>query len=164
MLKAFEVDPTTFQLLCKNVADNSLNVETYNCALWDEDTNVDFFVDSHRPGSLLMSIYGSRINGERITVPANKLSAFIRAPVDFLKLDVEGSEHRVLRELVGSGTLALIRQMVVEYHHRIGDQKSSLGGFLLMLEQAGFEYQIHAALYPVTSKNAFQDMLIVAYR
>jgi len=32
------------------------------------------------------------------------------------------------------------------------------------LEQAGFEYQIHAALYPVTSKDVFQDMIIGAYR
>jgi hypothetical protein len=104
------------------------------------------------------------LKGVRIKVPARKLSEFIEERVEFLKLDVEGSEHRVLRDLVGSGKIALIRQMVVEYHHRIGQQKSCLAEFLLMLEQAGFEYQIHAALYPVTSKNVFQDMLIAAYR
>ena len=163
-VKAFEADPTTFQLLCKNAVDNRLDLETYNYALWDENTDVDFYVDSRNPGSLLMSAHGSRLEGERIKVPARKLSGFIEEPVDFLKLDVEGSEHRVLRDLVGSGKIALIRQMVIEYHHRIGQQKSSLAEFLLMLEQTGFEYQIHAALYPVTSKNVFQDMLIAAYR
>jgi FkbM family methyltransferase len=163
-VKAFEADPTTFQLLCRNTADNGLNLETYNCALWDEDTEVDFFVDPSNPGSPLMSAYGSRLKGESIKVPARKLSGFIEEPVDFLKLDVEGSEHRVVRDLVSSGKITLIRQMVVEYHHRIGHQRSCLAEFLLMLEQARFEYQIHAALYPVTSKNVFQDMLIIAYR
>jgi hypothetical protein len=51
---------------------------------------------------------------------------------------------------------------VIEYHHHIGNQFSSLAGFLSQLEHAGFEYQVHASLYPVTSKYVFQDVLIGA--
>lgn len=161
---AFEPDPGTFRLLQENISRNNLDVETYNCALWDQDTQVDFYVDPANPGGLLMSTDKSRAKGEPIKVAAKKLSEFIDSNVDFLKLDVEGAEHRVMCDLLQSGKLKAIQQMVIEYHHRLGQQKSSLGAFLSMLERAGFEYQIHAGLYPVASKGIFQDILIAAYQ
>ena len=163
-IMAFEPDPDTFQLLVKNIASNGLDIQAHNCALWDKDEDLDFFIDDREPGSLLMSAYASRINGKCIRVQARKLSDFIEEQVDFLKIDVEGSEQRILEELIGSGKIANVRQMVVEYHHRIAHHKSSLAEFLRLLEQAGFEYQIHGVLYPVTSKHFFQDLLIGAYR
>jgi FkbM family methyltransferase len=161
---AFEPDPTTFQLLKQNIMRNHLDVEAHNCALWDGNEEVDFVVDSNNPGALLMSTDNCRMKGRTIRVPARRLSDFILDSVDFLKLDVEGAEHRVLSELVQANKIRRIRQMIVEYHHRIGRRKSDLGRFLAMLENAGFEYQIHAAIYPVTSKNLYQDILIAAYQ
>jgi FkbM family methyltransferase len=163
-VRAFEPDPATFRLLQQNLTRNHLDIETYNYALWDEDGDLQFYVDSASPGSLLMSADVSRLNAQPIKVSARKLSTFIDGPVDFLKLDVEGAEHRVLGDLAQAGKLKLIRRMVVEYHHRIGQQKSCLAGFLRQLEEAGFEYQIHAARYPVTSQSVFQDVLIGAYQ
>ncbi len=160
---AFEPDPATFQLLQTNVARNALDIEMYNFALWDNDVEVDFFVDPSNPGNLSMSTEVSRLKGEAIKVQGRKLSQFIQGTVDFVKLDVEGAEHRVINDLVQTEKIKFIRQMVIEYHHRIGFQKSCLAEFLLLLEEAGFEYQIHAALYPVTSKGTFQDVLISAY-
>jgi hypothetical protein len=109
-----------------------------------------------------MSTDPSRAKAQMIKVPARKLSNFIDGPIDFLKLDVEGAEHRVLHDLVETGKLKQIRQMAIEYHHRIGNQKSRLSPFLHILEDAGFEYQIHAPRFPVTSNGVFQDMLISA--
>jgi FkbM family methyltransferase len=163
-VQAFEPDPATFQLLKRNIARNMLDVEIHNCALWDENTEVDFFPDSTDPGGLLMSTVASRCKGERVKVPGRRLSDFIDGTIDFVKLDVEGAEHRVLSELVQSGRVQAIRAIVIEYHHRLGGQKSCLAEFLLMLEHAGFEYQIHAGLYPASSNGVFQDMLIAAYR
>ena len=161
---AFEPDPSTFRMLQENIVRNNLDIKTHNCALWDQDTQVAFFVDPSNPGGLLMSTDNSRANGKRITVPAKRLSEFIDSDVDFLKLDVEGAEHRVICDLVRSGKLSAIQQMVIEYHHKLGHQKSNLSIFLSMLEHAGFEYQIHAGLYPVASKSTFQDILIAAYQ
>lgn len=163
-VRAFEPDPSTFELLKQNLARNGVDVEPHNCALWDQDGEVDFFVDPNNPGTLLMSTEVSRLKGKSIQVPARRLSNFIDGPVDFLKLDVEGAEHRVLGDLVQTGKISAIRQMVVEYHHRIGERKSCLAEFLHRLEKAGFEYQIHAAVYPISSRDVFQDMLIGAYR
>jgi FkbM family methyltransferase len=161
-IRAFEPDPTTFKLFQTNLSANQLDVEANNCALWDENGELDFYVDSSDPGSLLMSTDPSRAKAQVIKVPARKLSDFIDGPIDFLKLDVEGAEHRVLHDLVETGKLKLIRQLAIEYHHRIGNQKSCLSPFLQSLEGAGFEYQIHAPRFPVTSNSVFQDMLISA--
>lgn len=163
-IEAFEPDPNTFTLLERNVARNRLtDVVTHNCALWDENGQVDFFVDLAQPGSLHMSTDQTRLAGEHILVPSRKLSDFVQGPIDFLKIDVEGAEHRILCDLVASGKLEFVRQMVIEYHHHIGEQRSRLAGFLQQLEQAGFEYQIHASLYPVNSQGLSQDILIAAY-
>ena len=62
---------------------------------------------------------------------------FITGPIDFLKLDVEGAEHRVLCDLLSCGKAQWIKQMVVEYHHHIGDERSRLANFLRQLEEAG---------------------------
>ena len=164
-IEAFEPDPTTFAVLKRNVTQNRLTgVVTHNCALWSENGEIDFFVDPTTPGSLLMSTDSSRLGGKVIQVPSRRLSDFILGPVDLLKLDVEGAEHRVLCDLLSSGKAQSIKQIVIEYHHRMENERSCLADFLRQLEQAGFEYQIHASLFPVTSRGIFQDVLIGAYR
>jgi len=164
-IEAFEPDPTTFAVLKRNVTQNRLpNVVTHNCALWSDDGEIEFFVDRTTPGSLLMSTDSSRLEGEAIKIPGRRLSDCVSGPMDFLKLDVEGAEHRILCDLLSSGKSQFVKQMVIEYHHHIGNERSCLADFLRLLEQAGFEYQIHASLFPVTSKGVFQDVLIGAYR
>jgi len=162
---AFEPGPEAFAVLEKNIARNGLTeVTAHNCALWDEDGEIDFFTDTADPGALLMSADISRLAGPAIRVPSRRLSEFIQARIDLLKVDVEGAEHRILSDLIASGKIQYIDQMVIEYHHHIGKQGSRLGQFLGQLEEAGFDYQIHTSLWPVTAKNVFQDMLIGAYR
>ena len=63
-IQAFEPDPQTFLLLEHNIARNRLNVEPHNCALWNEDAELDFFVDLRKPGSLSMSTNRSRLDGK----------------------------------------------------------------------------------------------------
>lgn len=164
-IEAFEPDPGTFELLQNNVRRNGLtDVTTHNCALWDKSGNIDFFIDPLVPGSLGMSTDPLRLNGKRIQVPSRELSEFVQGPVDFLKLDVEGAEDRIVDDLVSSGKINFIREMVIEYHHHIGNHRSCLAEFLRKLECAQFEYQIQATLNPPFSKGRPQDVLITAYR
>jgi FkbM family methyltransferase len=164
---AFEADPATFRLLKRNIEKNQLkDVSAHNVALWDENGRIPFFVNAGEPGSLLMSTRANRIPAQEkeITVDARRLSEFIDAPVELLKLDVEGSEARVIADLLESGKLDFVRQMIVEYHHNIPNETPRLGSFLSNLESAGLEYQFNGWLFSPLARNVFQDVLIYAYR
>ena len=73
--------------------------------------------------------------GEAVRVPAVRLSRYVTKPVDFLKLDVEGSELPVLRDLASSGAIGQIRQMVIEFHHHMSPDVDNLSECLSILEQ-----------------------------
>jgi FkbM family methyltransferase len=164
-IKCFEPDPATFSLLDRNILGNSLDrVEPFNVALWNEDCMIDFFSSAADPGSLLMSTNAARMKAPSIQVEGRRLSGFIDCEVDFLKLDVEGAEHRVLHDLAESGKLQLVRQMAIEYHHRIPGERSALSRFLRILEENGFEYQIVASGFPDPTMPRFQDIMIYAQR
>jgi phosphoribosylcarboxyaminoimidazole (NCAIR) mutase len=49
-----------------------------------------------------------------------------------------------MNELSESGKLRCIREMGIEYHHRIASEHSTMSSFLRILEQNGFDYQIVA--------------------
>lgn len=165
-IHAFEPDPDTFSVLNHNIAQNCLrDVSAHNVLLADVDGESSFYVCNEVPGSLMMSRFSDRLQTSReIRVKAVRLSNYIEEPVDLLKLDVEGAEFDILRELLSSGKLALIRRMVIEYHHKIADRPAEMSEFLALLEEAGFEYQIAANCDPVLSENKYQDILVGAYR
>jgi FkbM family methyltransferase len=163
-LKCFEPDPATFSLLQRNICDNRLRgIETFNIALWDENSSVELFRDPASQGALLMSTSAARMRGPAITVPARKLSEFIDCEVDFLKLDVEGAELRIMRELSDSGKLQSVREMAVEYHHRLPGEPSAMSAFLGIMEENGFEYQIAAGGFPDPTARRIQDVMIYAW-
>ena len=41
------------------------------------------------------------------------LSTYLTEPVDFLKMDIEGAEDQVLKDLNETGKLALVREIVL---------------------------------------------------
>jgi FkbM family methyltransferase len=164
-IQCFEPDPTTFALLERNLSANRLTgITSHNLALWNEDTEVPFFCDPAAPGNLLMSTNANRAKGLRTMVAARRLSAYIEGQIDLLKLDVEGAELRVLQELADSGTISRIRQMIIEYHHKIPGESSSMSRMLRILEDEDFEYQITASGFPLARPERFQDVMIYAYQ
>lgn len=166
-LHSFEADPATSEILRFNVEQNHLeDVTVSNILLTDHGGSEKFYVASETPGSLMMSSTPSRFATDRreITVNAGRLSEYIDGRIDLLKLDVEGSEFGVMQELVSSGKIAHIAKMIIEYHHRIGNESSRLGSFLGLLEDAGFEYYIDARFNRMSEESSFQDILIGASR
>ncbi len=99
-----------------------------------------------------------------MSVPQERLSSFFDQEIDFLKLDVEGAETGVLRDLIAADSLRHIRQLSIEYHHHIDAADDSFSKFLGALEQQGFGYQIKAQLLPGKPAGHFQDILVAAYR
>ena len=112
-----------------------------------------------------MSVFRDRMAGETVRVPAVRLSSYVTGPVDFLKLDVEGSELPVLRDLVKSRAISRIGQMVIEFHHHMNPGVDNLSECLAILEAHGFGYQLTSGrVYTPITRGQFQDVLVHAYR
>lgn len=163
VIHGFEPDPVTFALLDKNIKSNNLSgVHLHNVAVSDREEEISFYTDE-TPGSLLMSVIKGRMSSKEIKIPTIRFVDFIADyKVNFLKIDIEGHENVVFADLAASKALSKIDEMIIEYHHNITGEKSKLSGFLSLLEQSGFNYQIDGSTVPIYTKK-FQDILIYAY-
>jgi FkbM family methyltransferase len=160
---AFEPDPGTFELLKENVRANRLEgVTEINKALYDAEGSTELHYDPAGSGSLLMSLYGT-LQGSR-RVETVMLSRYIDEPVDLLKMDIEGAEDAVLRDLSAQGKMALIRQLIVEYHHQLPGKQDGLAEFLGILSRNGFSYEIGGGTTPGPRKSGPQYFIIHARR
>jgi len=162
---AFEPDDDAFSCLEANVRGNGLKSVSINkIALSGSAGKINFYYNKDEPGSRTMSTLRQRMPGEARTVEAAPLSSYIDKEVDFLKMDIEGAEQAVLEELRSSGRLCRVKQMAIEYHHHIQAGEDSLSKMLVILEDAGFGYQVTGALARPFQSGKFQDILIYAYR
>ncbi len=166
---AFEPDPETFALLKDNVERNGLaDVHLHNVALCDRDGAVEFFVPQGGHGSLVMGLVPGRIpeaERRRIVVDGRRLSTYLEGrDVDFLKMDVEGAERPVFGELARAGALPRVKEMVVEYHHNLEGTTAGFAGFLQLLQDSGYAYQLDATRGAAELAAEFQDVLVWACR
>lgn len=166
---AFEPDKKTFEILKKNVSQNKLkNVHLFNSAISDKNGKIDFFVDLKKPGSGIMSTKQERNPKDKITVDCLSLSSLIKnknlLKIDYVKMDIEGSENEVIQDLDKNKQLKNIAKFSIEYHHKIKGHKSQLGKFLQIFENNNFEYQIDTRFIPSNAEDEFQDVLLYIYR
>jgi FkbM family methyltransferase len=93
---AFEPQPTLHKILCANLVLNSIpNVLTYAMALGDCEGECLIPVLDYSQSNNFGGI-GMDMVEEGEAVPLSKLDAFQLERVDFIKLDVEGFESKVL--------------------------------------------------------------------
>ncbi len=135
---AFEPDEKNFELLAKNVASFGYSDVTIRKeAVWNENTTLLFSNDSSM---------SSKIQSENtITskeVIATRLKDFLNRPVDFLKIDIEGAEYTVLKDIADD--LPMVNNMFLEYH---GDfnQNDELLHIIGIIKAAGFNFYIKEA-------------------
>lgn len=162
---AFEPDPETFGILQKNVERNSLpDVHLVNQAISGHEGEAPLYYHDDRAGAATASLVSARGGTRSRVVPTTRLSSFIDAPVDLLKLDVEGAEFDVLRDLAVTHKIDLIGRLVIEYHHNIESGRDRLSEMLDLLERNGFGYQIETRpLKRPIRERSFQDVLLYAY-
>ncbi len=137
---AFEPDKTNFSLLQKNISSFGLtNIDLRNEAVWKENTTLRFAQE----GSMSSKI---ETNGDAASnnsqVTATRLLDVMTRKVDFLKLDIEGAEYEVLKDI--SSKLGLIENMFIEYHG-LFSQNKELNEILQMVTGSGFSYYIKEA-------------------
>ena len=136
----FEPDESAFELLKKNIVANNLaDIEPIQAGLSDREGVVAFSPDGSDGGRILPDAQKAAAPRSIRTV---KLSDFIAKPVEMLKLNIEGQEWPVLRELEQSGKLTQVRRIILEYHGWPGGRQS-LGDILNLLDRAGFRYLLH---------------------
>lgn len=137
---AFEPDGKNFELLSKNIsAYNFDSVELRKEAVWIENTQL-FFQNDGNMGSKIIDKQNNK--EENVKVNAVRLKDLITEPVDMLKIDIEGAEFQVLKDI--QNVLVVVRNIFLEYHGSFA-QNSELNEILQILTNAGFSYYIKEA-------------------
>lgn len=131
----FEPDKLALYFLRRNISQNRLRyVRVIPAALGSKEGSA-FFLPTGTDSSHLQP-------GAGVKVPLVRLSRFITSPVDFLKLNIEGSELEVLSDLESSDRLKFIRQLCLEWHS-FPRSPQNLDQVLSLLTRNGFSYLIN---------------------
>ncbi len=149
---AFEPEPKSFDILCKNIEINGFNNTVITCqkALLDRDGKVDFNVyEEHVAGSSIFvdnSIFGSEPHKKRsISVQATTLDAFLgnNVKVDLIKMDAEGAEPFIFKGMKNviknSSNLKIIMEFAPTHIEATGESPRN---FLQSLKNAGFKIML----------------------
>lgn len=170
-VKCFEPNPAALAILKKNIQVNDWekDVIVYPCALGKTKGQAEFFVDQDEPTS-----YGASLNKYLAAKrPLNSfpvdivcLSDYIKGPIDFLKIDIEGAEFDVLEDLSEKNKMASISQIQLEYHHHPEFFPKPLSEMLEILEHAGFQTKVRVVKesHSVESKNSLSASMVYGWR
>lgn len=107
---AFEADPAIAAVCRRNLARNGApDVEVIDAAAWTHDGRVGFHVEGGDAGAIVHAVSSAT------DVRAVRLRDWIeRAPIDLLKLDIEGAEAAVLEDC--ADVLGHVRALVIDLH------------------------------------------------
>jgi FkbM family methyltransferase len=140
----FEPNPNIFPLLEENIFCNNLkNVKAFNIALGKNYSERNLYIDSSGHGAFSTASFRKDAwNGKQksisIDIKTEPLSKYIEKRVDILKLDIEGCELEVLRELDESNSFANIQNLLVEYHPQKGQ---NINNILSILRENNFKLE-----------------------
>lgn len=131
---AFEPDSEIFKNLKHNIeAFNFDQIELIEKGLWNIDTSL-FFKPEGADAGLIGEIDKNNTSLEK-KIKVVSLKPYLQETVDFLKLDIEGSETIVLKDI--QGDLCKVDRIFVEYHSFI-KQPQTLNEIIDILTKAGF--------------------------
>lgn len=123
-VKAYEPSSSAYQALLANILNNGLPVEPYHVG-----------VGTRGIRKLYLDVYNTGQNSEFLIYPELDLNTFefmnvislgevlynpLEGICDFLKLDCEGCEDRIIRDILG-GLHSRIRRISVEFHNDTKD-------------------------------------------
>jgi len=134
----------------------------HNIALGLNVGSVQLYCETDKHGSLRASTMKGRLPTEKtfvVTVPVEPLSKFINGKVDLLKIDVEGSEDKIIQELKTSGKINQVRTAIIEYHWS-PERDSEYNVMKNMLLMNGF----YLTALPGECKDGYRDILLFAER
>ncbi len=116
---AFEPSQHTFELLRRNIEVNGImNCEINKIALSRAHGTKDFYTINDEIQVLNSGLYLDQdLPHSKEVVNTDVLSNYVQGQtIDFLKLDIEGSEYDVIEDISNTGALSHIKEMIVEVH------------------------------------------------
>lgn len=161
-ITAFEPNPGAFEILSRNINGNNLaDVVLHNKALSDSNTFIDFYI-SDNPGTVNGSMFTFNEGNKKISIPTEKLSAVLsdKASCDMIKIDVEGAEKEIIKDLVENNQINKAEEYIIEYHHAY-DGVFNFSSFLSAFEKNKFSYNIKANFI---KKGYRQDILVYFHK
>jgi len=137
---AFEADPYIFSFLEKNMQSyNFTDVTINNKAVWNaNDEELSFLAEGGAGGRLQEASDQFKF----IQIKTARLKDYLTREVDFLKIDIEGAEYKVLADCAGA--LQQVKNLFIEYHSMANDPQN-LHLILQIVHDAGFRYHIKEA-------------------
>ncbi len=140
---AFEPEKAIFGYLQQNLASFDLtDVELYRKALWKEDGFIQFSNEGADASRISVSAAEDGFIGS-YKVECVRLSHFLKTKIDFLKLDIEGAELEVLKEI--EPCIKSVEHLFIEYHS-FEKRLQELQELLSILTRNGFRYFIDSPL------------------
>lgn len=137
-LICFEPSERVFQVLVRNLVINGFHdVKCLKLAVYDEEGEHEFTTNEALSGSLNVE----KGLPFRYNVKTARLSPYLTKNVSLLKIDIEGAEVRVLKEI--RHKLSLVKRIFIEYHS-FENRRQELSILLSILEDAGFRYHLDA--------------------
>ncbi|MEN9407125.1 MAG: hypothetical protein RLZZ455_341 [Candidatus Parcubacteria bacterium] len=150
VITAFEPNPKSFALLSENSLLHKLKrVKLIHAALAEKKGKALLYVGAVGKNpwtwgdSLVRNLSYSTEHTSSISVPTVRLSRYIQAPVDLLKMDIEGAELTVLLEIAHK--LRYVKKIILEYHGSLAKKGAftkiqtllKRHGFMVMLKRPG---------------------------
>lgn len=148
-ITAFEADEYIFDFLKKNMESFEFkNVKIINKAVWDGEETLTFFEEGGAGGRIEEP---KRLNKYKEVKGISLRPYLTNTTVDFLKIDIEGAEYRVIKDC--EDLLGNVDFLFIEYHS-FADREQNLHNILEIVSKAGFKYHIKEAY---TRKKPFTD-------
>jgi len=143
----YEPDPETFILLEKNMSQLT-NITCYEVALSNKDGFITLFATGKfvgGAGNTVSEDCTAPFKDRIVKVKSLRLSQHIKklSKVDFLKIDIEGNESKVLKDLEKHLQLKKIDQMSLEFHYVYEAKDNLLSIVTRVLEDAGYVFTIN---------------------
>jgi len=149
---AFEADPTNFEILKKNVEVNGYkNIVLVNKVVSNKNEKIKFYVDRGNTAG------NSLFNGDKEEyneVDAIKIDDYFpnNKKIDFIKIDIEGSEGRAMKGMVNllekNKEIKIVTEVYPQLLNDVGKEEGiNAKDYLNLLQEKNFK------LYDVDEKN-----------
>lgn len=137
VVSGFEPDGTNYQIVKSNLENWKFsNTEVTNAAIWINNDTISF----NSKGNMASRIEAGVIDNDSTkTVKCVRLKDLLHEEIDFLKIDIEGAEHAVMKDCADN--LATVKNLFVEYHG-IYSEMFKLNEILEILNRNKFRYYI----------------------